>query len=133
MQKSKLTRRALALRLFAGAVLVNALLLVMFWPTPIPAETPRAPSLGIEMKISAALHTEFVVGKKVLLTHAQGQPVGAVQLLRLEDDSIVITLPEKIYRQHHRSLIHEQWALIPYIDGIESRPRSKGVNYEIAY
>lgn len=133
MQKSKLTRRALALRLFAGAVLVNALLLLIFWPAPTPAESPRAPSLGIEMKIRAALHTEFFVGKKVLLTNASGLPIGAVQLLRLEDDSVVIALPEKIYRQHHRSLIHEQWALIPYIDGIESRPRSKGVNYEIAY
>ena len=133
MQKSKLTRRALALRLFSGAVLVNALLLMIFWPGPSPAEISRPQVAGIEMKIRAALHTEFVVGKKVLLTHAPGLPVGAVQLLRLEDDSVVIALPEKIYRQHHRSLIHEQWALIPYIDGIESRPRPKGTNYEIAY
>jgi hypothetical protein len=133
MQKSKLTRRALALRLFAGAVVVNALLLLVFWPATSPAEPPRVPIAGIEMKIRAALHTEFVVGKKVLLTHAPGLAVGAVQLLRLEDDSVVIALPENIYRQHHRSLIQEQWALIPYIDGIESRPRSKGTNYEIAY
>jgi hypothetical protein len=133
MQKSKLTRRALALRLFAGAALVNALLLLIFWPAPAPTEAPRAPSLGIEMNIRAALHAEFVEGKKVLLTNANGMPIGAVQLLRVEDDRVVIALPEKIYRQHHRSLIHEQWALIPYIDGIESRPRSKGVNYEIAY
>ena len=133
MQKSKLTRRALALRLFAVAALINALLLLIFWPAPTPAEIPRPQVTGIEMKIRAALHTEFVVGKKVLLTHAHGQPVGAVQLLRIEEDSVVVALSEEIYRQHHRSLIDEQWALIPYIDGIESRPRPKGTNYEIAY
>lgn len=133
MQKSKLTRRALALRLFAGAALVNGLLLLVFWPAPTPPDTPRPQLPGIAMKIRAVLHTEYVAGKKVLLTHAHGHPVGAVQLLRLEEDSVVVVLPETIYRQHHRSLIHEQWALIPYIDGIESRPRSKGTVYEIAY
>jgi hypothetical protein len=133
MQKSKLTRRALALRLFAGAALVNALLLLIFWPAPTPVESPRAQRSGVEMKIRAALHTEFVVGKQVLLSHARGVPVGAVHLLRLEEDNVVVALSEKIYRQHHRALIHEQWALIPYINGIESRPRPKGTNYEIAY
>lgn len=133
MQKSKLTRRALALRLFAGAVFVNALLLLFFWPEPSPPVAPTKTNSGIEMKIRAGLHTEFAAGKKVLLTHANGLPVGAVQLLRLEDDSVVIALPEETYRRHHRSLIHEQWALIPYIDGIEARPRSKGTHYEIAY
>lgn len=133
MQKSKLTRRALALRLFAGAVFVNALMLMFFWPEPSAPVVPTKTTSGIEMKIRAGLHTEFSPGKKVLLTHSNGLPVAAVQLLRLEEDSVVIALPEETYRHHHRSLIHEQWALIPYIEGMEIRPRSKGTHYEIAY
>lgn len=132
MQKSKLTRRALALRLFAAAVVVNMILMLIFWPsaTPVP-ETQVAD--GIEIKVRASLHTAFSAGKKVLLTRQQGIPVGTVQLLRHEDDGVVLAVSEAMYRQHHRALIHEEWALIPYIDGIESRPRSKGTQYEIAY
>jgi len=133
MQKSKLTRRALALRLFAGAVVINMILMLIFWPSATREATASVTTEGIEIKVRASLHTAFSAGKKVLLTRQQGTPVGTVQLLRQEDDSIVLGVSEDMYRQYHRALIHEEWALIPYIDGIESRPRSKGTQYEIAY
>lgn len=133
MQKSKLTRRALALRLFAAAVVINMILMLIFWPSAAPEATTPLKTEGIEIKVRASLHTAFSAGKKVLLTRQQGIPVGTAQLLRQEEDGFVLALSEKMYRQHHRALIHEEWALIPYIDGIESRPRSKGTQYEIAY
>lgn len=133
MQKSKLTRRALALRLFAGAVVINMILMLIFWPSATPQSTPVTVTEGIEIKVRASLHTAFSAGKTVLLTHQNGTPVGAAKLVLQEEDGIVLALSEKIYRQHHRTLIHEEWALIPYLDGIESRPRSKGTQYEIAY
>jgi hypothetical protein len=133
MQKSKLTRRALALRLFAAAIVINVILMLIFWPSAVPEIKTYPVTEGIEMKVRASLHTAFSVGKKVLLTQQNGTPVGTAKLLRQEEDGIVLALSEKMYRQHHRALIHEEWALIPYLDGIESRPRSKGTYYEIAY
>ena len=134
MIKSKITRRALALRLFALVALINLLMLIFVWPTNAPVVTAAPPPpLHVEMKLKGVLHTPFAEGKRVLLIPPTGISIGEGLLKRQEEDGLVLWLPEQIYRKHHRSLVQHEWALLPHVEGL-TRPLSyTGENYEIAY
>lgn len=133
MATSKLTRRALALRLFAAAVVVNLFLLWFFLPAT-PETKSSMPQGHVEIKVRAQLLTSFTQNKKVMLARPKHTPIGEALLARLDEDSVVLWLPEKIYRQHHQTLISEEWSLIPYLADLRPPQSSaRGVSYEIAY
>jgi len=130
---SKLSRKQLALRLFAAALVINIVLLMLFVPSP-PDEIVEVPLPAdmVELKVKATLFTSFLERKEILLV-SEGQPVGPVILLKQEDDeSLTIALKQELYRQHHQRLAQDTWSALPYLDGL-LKTKLPGVNYEIAY
>lgn len=133
MQKNKISRGKLALRLFLCAALFNSLLLLMVWPAESQVESPRVELKDhVEMKIRGQLHTNFETQKKVLLTHPALRETHEVILSAEDESGFVVWVSEETYRKHHRSLIQLEWAIAPYTKGLTSN-RAKGSNYEIAY
>ncbi|MBY0515264.1 MAG: hypothetical protein K2P81_00035 [Bacteriovoracaceae bacterium] len=135
MQKSKQSRKKLALKIFLAALSFNSFLLILCWPSDPEVNVSQAiPENHIEIKISGVLHTAFEKNKKIILSKKSGKPIATAILSKLENEQIFLWLPEKTYREHHQSLIHEEWSVIPYIAGIEAiQEKKEGRNYEIAY
>lgn len=133
-RSSKLNRKQLALRLFGIAIAVNGLLLLLFWPSSENINSKVELTEGmIELKISSTLFTSFENNKQVLLTQSSGQSIGPVLLLAQDENSITIAISGDLYRQHHLRLGQENWAALPYLDGMQTRHYKNGIHYEIAY
>lgn len=133
MSVPKLTRRALALRLFAAAVIINSLLLLFFWPSPsVEEKTFSKTTDELEMQIKAQLHLPFEKNQIAMLLKQNGETVGPVKLMARSEDQITLWIPRSVYHQHFRALIHEEWALIPVVKITPTR-KKEGVRYEIAY
>lgn len=133
MSAPKLTRRALALRLFAAAVVINSLLLLFFWPSPsVEEKTFSMAADELEMQIKAQLHLPFEKNQIAMLLKQTGETVGPVKLVARSEDHVTLWLPRSLYQQHFRALIHDEWALIPVVKITPTR-KSEGVRYEIAY
>lgn len=133
MSAPKLTRRALALRLFAAAVIINSLLLLFFWPTAsVEEKTFSMAADELEIQIKAQLHLPFEKNQIAMLLKQTGETVGPVKLVARTEDHVTLWLPRSVYQQHFRALIHDEWALIPVVK-ITPTKKSKGVRYEIAY
>lgn len=132
---SKLTRRQLAMRLLAVLALVNGFVLLMM--SPSSAEKPTvisAPKGSVELRIKAGLYTSADPGVTILLGHPEGKMVGPVTLLRQEDETLVVAIPTSLYRLHHAQLAMDNWAALPYVEGIGAKPApSRGGQYEISY
>lgn len=127
-------RRLLALKLFAVTVLVNALILMLVWPASAEGEQRRAPLADhVEVQIRAQLNLPFEADAAVMLLRSAGAPLGPARLLAVGDQTVTLALPQKIYQQHYRALIHDEWALIPVIQGLEAPVPQPKVSYEIAY
>jgi hypothetical protein len=128
-------RRRLALRLFGAFVLVNGVLWLLFAPSP--TATPAAPTLPqghVELKVRGVLHGPLVVGMRVLLGRPDGPSLGPATVLSQDADTLLLAIPEELYRRHHVRLATQEWSLLPYLDGmLASRPPRTGVTYEIAY
>ena len=130
---SKLNRKQLALRLFAVAVVINGGLLFIFLPTSAATPTEEAlPANMVELKVRGTLFTTFINRRTVMLTQGEGRPVGPVLLIRQDEDGLIVALSSELYRQHHQRLAQDNWAALPYIDGL-LKTKSLGANYEIAY
>ena len=133
MSAPKLTRRALALRLFAAAVIINSLLLLFFWPTPSVEEKSFSMAADeLEMQIKAQLHLPFKKNQIAMLLKQSGETVGPVKLVARTEDHVTLWLPRSLYQKHFRALIHDEWALIPVVK-ITPTKKLEGVRYEIAY
>lgn len=131
---SKLNRKQLALRLFGIAVAVNGILLYCYMPSEKKDNTKANLAEGmIELKISSTLFTSFENNKQILLTQGSGQSIGPVMLLAQDENSITIAISGDLYRQHHLRLGQENWAALPYLSGMQTKPHKNGINYEIAY
>ena len=137
MSASKLTRRTLALRLFAVVASINLILFFIFWPpTEVSAQAPKIslPQHHIELRLRATLHTSFETHKKAWLMSAKGKLIGPIVMLTQNEDGVSVLIAATDYQHSHEQLIHGEWALIPYIANL--KPRSEkysGVSYEIAY
>ncbi len=133
MQKNKISRKKLALRLFLCAALINSLLLIIIWPAESKVkETNLDLKNHVEIKIRAHLFTPFESQKKVLLTHPDFRDAYEAILSKEDSDGFVVWIHEESYRKHHRSLIQLDWAITPFTRGLTSS-RQKGSSYEIAY
>ncbi len=133
MQKTKISRKKLALRLFLCAALSNSLLLLLVWPAESKVEEKILDLQNhVEIKIRGHLYTPFESQKKVLLTHPELRDAHEAILSKEEGDGFVVWIHEASYRKHHRSLIQLDWAISPFTLGLTSS-RPKGSNYEIAY
>jgi len=131
---SNLTRKQLALRLFALLLLVNGALLLSFVPTSDGKKTTGLPSHTLAVKVKASLYSIFHEGGQFILTQGKSLAIGPVILLRQEEDGLIVGISETLYRQHHLRLTEENWAALPYLAGMLNHPvRSSGVSYEIAY
>jgi hypothetical protein len=133
MSAPKLTRRALALRLFAAAVVINSLLLLFFWPSPSVEEKSFSMAADeLEMQIKAQLHLPFEKNQIAMLLKQNGETVGPVKLVARSEEHVTLWLARSLYQEHFRALIHDEWALIPVVKITPTR-KSEGVRYEIAY
>lgn len=131
--KSKLTRRQLALRLFAAAVVVNGCILLLFFPaTPEAAQRTELPANMVQLKIKATLSTPFEERKAVVLSQEGGQSLGPVMLMAQEEDTLTVAVTSTLYRRYHQRLGLEHWIALPYLEDL-LRPLPSGVRYEIAY
>lgn len=129
----KLTRKQLFWRWCAGLAFLNGLLYLAFWPTP-PEQRAVAPLDAhlVHFKVRSALHTPFIARAQVLLT-GPGQAIGPVTLLEQVEDGLIVALGPDLYRRHHLQLAHQEWAALPYVEGMLARQQPTGVRYEIAY
>jgi hypothetical protein len=128
-------RRKLALRLFAVIATLNIMALMFFAPSSESTSQPKAlPADHVELNIRASLHTSFQEHKKIWLMGAGGKLLGPAFMLSQNEESISLLFPKSQFQRHHQQLIDQQWALIPYVAQLSSKPvQAKGVTYEIAY
>lgn len=134
MIKFPSNRKTLALKLFALAVVVNGFLLLLVWPASAEGErAPTRPADHVEVQIKGQLNLSFRENAAVMLLRPTGTPLGPALLLSMSETGVTILIPEKIYQQHFRALIHEEWALIPVIQGLGAQSSQPKASYEIAY
>lgn len=133
MQKTKISRGKLALRLFLCAALFNSLLLLLIWPAESKVEEKSIDLKNhVEIKIRGHLYTPFESHKQVLLTHPDVRSAHEAILSKDDGDGYVVWIHQESYRKHHRALIQLDWAISPFTQGLTSS-KPIGVSYEIAY
>ncbi len=134
MTRSKLTRRALALRLFAIALFVNGLLLLVFWPSPAKTAPERdVPADLVEVQIRGILATSFLAGKKIILMTDQGQQLGPVYLAENGDHGAIVHAPRALYATHYKQLITREWVMMPFDEDLMLLKPVQEDKYEIRY
>lgn len=134
MIKFPSNRKTLALKLFVFAFIVNGILLLIIWPASAEGEhVPARPADHVEVQIKAQLNLTFRENAAVMLLRSSGTPLGPALLLAMSETGVTILVPEKIYQQHFRALIQEEWALIPVIQGLGVPSSKTKASYEIAY